>query len=59
MRDKIENVIGYAVMLFIYSCANIFGFERIKKLGYCLLKKYEDNPCDQCSKTNIHRESFD
>ena len=59
MRDKIENVIGCGVILFINFCAIIFGFERIKKLGICILKKYEDKPCEQCKKTNIYKESSD
>ena len=55
MKDKIENILGYALILFVYFLCAIFGFERIKKFGYCILTKFEDKPCDMCEKTNIFR----
>ena len=55
MKDKIENILGYAFILFIYFLGSIFGFEKIKKFGYCILRKFEDKPCDECQKTNIFR----
>ena len=56
MRDFLESVIGYVIMSFIYFVGSIFGFEHIKKLGYCILKNYQDKPCDECKKINIYRE---
>jgi hypothetical protein len=44
MKDKIANFIAYALISFVVILCLIYGVERIKKLGYKILKKYGDNP---------------
>ncbi len=56
MKYKFETIFSYAIMFFVYLLTVIFGFDRVKKLGYCILTKYADKPCDECKKTNIFRK---
>lgn len=59
MKDfkyHLENLFGYAIIIFITILCHIYGFERIKKLGYCFIRKYEEKNCDNCEKTNIFRQ---
>jgi hypothetical protein len=43
-------------MLIVWITSTIVGVERIKKLGYCLIRKTEGKPCDECKKTNVFNQ---
>ena len=56
MKDTIQSLIGHIIFSLIWCLKSIIGIERIKKIGYCLIRKTENKPCDQCGKINIFRK---
>ncbi len=56
MKDAIMHTLGYAAFAFVLLICHIFGFERVKKLGYCFIRYSEGQDCDNCQKTNVFRK---
>jgi len=56
MKDIIQTIIGHIILFLVWSLKSIIGIERVKKIGYCLIRKTENKPCDQCQKINVFRK---
>jgi len=56
MKDVLESFWGYIIIVFFMILSTIYGFDRVKKLGYCFIRKYDERQkCDECKKTNVFR----
>lgn len=56
MKGIIQSIIEYIMYFLIWGLKSIIGIERVKKIGYCLIRKTENKPCDKCQKINVFRK---